>query len=65
MERGQYPALGTGRIRPLADSKQATNEKPRPEWRSERGGRVGVDASIAFSISVVFADEIMRIVDIA
>jgi hypothetical protein len=29
--------LGTGRNRPLANSKQATNEKPRPEGGSRRG----------------------------
>jgi hypothetical protein len=30
MERGQYLTPGTGRIRPLADSKQATDEKRPP-----------------------------------
>jgi hypothetical protein len=30
MERGPYRVSGTGRIRPLADAKQATNEKAPP-----------------------------------
>jgi hypothetical protein len=35
--KGQYPAVGTGRIRPLAKSKQATNEKAPPGGRVRTG----------------------------
>jgi hypothetical protein len=39
VKTGQHPISGTGR-RPLADAKQATNEKPRPEM-AFRTGRQG------------------------
>jgi hypothetical protein len=35
MERGQYGNSGTGRNRPLAGTKQATNEKPRPRGSTD------------------------------
>ncbi len=41
MEGGQRPLSGTGRIRPLAVSKQATNEKPRPGGDNSRTGQAG------------------------